>query len=113
MKKLSDLPKEEKEAISREIDVLASQYSTDFWDGEVPFGRKIEMGLCSTCKDLRYTKTQYGTVYAQCERWDKILNGIDLVVECTAFKRQGEMSLYDMKEIAVLIDVEKRKIGIV
>ena len=112
MKTLSDLSKEEKTKVSKEIDAYATRFH-DRCDDEVRSGRVIEMGLCSTCKELLFTRTQYGTTYAQCERWDKQLNGLDLVVECTAFKRHGEMSLYDMKDIAILIDVEKRKIGIV
>ena len=112
MKKLSSLPKEVKTTVSREIDANASIFQ-DRFDEDVRSGRVINMGLCSTCKELVFTRTQYGTTYAKCGEWRKQLNGVDLVVECTSFKRHGEMSLYDMKDIAVLIDVEKHKIGLV
>ena len=112
MKKLSDLPQEEKHKISSEIDALSSKY-TDPYEGEVLQGVNIEMGLCSSCKELLFTKTQYGTFYARCEQWDKRLNGIDLVVECTGYRKRGEMTLFEMKDLAVLIDPPKRKIGIV
>ena len=112
MKKLSDLSKKEKSKISDEIDALGSKYTAGKYSGEFS-GSKVEMGLCSTCKELLFTKTQYGNTYAMCERWDKTLNGIDLVVRCGAFRKRGEMSLYDMKDIAVLIDVQQRKIGMI
>ena len=111
MKKLSDLGEDERTKISNEIDSLSRQYSVN---SHYDFGGiKIDMGLCTSCAQLLYTKTEYGTTFAFCDRWGSRLNGVDLVSECTGFSRNGGMSLWDMKEIAVLIDIPKRKIGIV
>jgi len=112
MKKLSNLPDDERRTLSDEIDSLGNQYPIAGYDTAFG-GFKIEMGLCTNCCQLLFSKSQYGTIYARCEKWEKQLNGVDLIQECTGFARRGEMSLWDMKQIAVLIDVEKRKIGIV
>jgi len=112
MKRLSDLEKDERQRISHEIDSIATQYPVSSYSAEFG-GLKIDLGLCTSCTQLLYTKTEYGTTYAFCEKWECRLNGIDLVEECTGFEKNGVMSLWDMKEIAILIDVEKRKIGIV
>ena len=115
MRKISDFEDKERRQISSEVDALASEYDTDKYDGVSMGvrGLKNDMGLCGQCKDLLFTKTQYGTQYAKCTEWKKNLNGVDLVVECTAFRRRGEMSLYDMKDIAIIIETPKRKIGII
>ena len=112
MKKLSNLPDDERRTLSDEIDSIGNQYPVNNFDAEFG-GVKVEMGLCTTCEHLLFSKTQYGTVHSRCDKWEKLLNGVDLIRECTGFSRKGEMSLWDMKQIAVLIDVEKRKIGIV
>lgn len=111
MKKISDLEKEEQTREWRHIESKAGLLGTD-WDGHLPNRLdKDEFGLCSNCTHARVTKTKYGNIYMFCTEWERHLNGVNLVSECTAYHKIGQMSLFDMKEIAVMIDVENKKIG--
>lgn len=71
-----------------------------------------EYGLCHDCEYFRAVRTEYGKMFAQCELFDKTLNTNDPVTSCTKYSKKGQMNLRDMKEIAVIIDPDKKdKVG--
>ena len=70
-----------------------------------------DFGICSDCKYLYAAKTEYGTSIGKCFEMNIMLRGIDNIKECTMYGKKGSMSLDDMKEIAIIIDVNKSRVG--
>jgi hypothetical protein len=68
-------------------------------------------GVCNDCKHLYAAKTEYGTSIGKCFEMNILLRGIDNISECTMYSKKGSMSLDDMKEIAIIIDVNKNRVG--
>lgn len=81
---------------------------------EIPPRLKQLIGLCATCVNCHYKKTQLMDEQFLCERleWKQTkLNTSDPVIECSAYTRRGQMTLWDMKEMATLVDPPKRQPG--
>ena len=112
MKKIGDLEKKEREEVGNKIEAFASLLSTDSWGSGNPLhDRTKDYGLCSDCVDFRYYKTEHGKDCGYCRVWDKHINKMDKIIECATYGKRGQMSLSDMKEIAVIIETDNRKIG--
>ena len=113
VKKLSDFKKGEKERVQQEITEGTHKIamSDDTWESPSEKNAVADFGLCTNCKWLRASKTKYGRIYAFCMEWDRALSGVDLIERCNRFDKRGQMSLYDMQQIAVIIEVDKRKVG--
>lgn len=69
------------------------------------------VGVCSSCDHFFYQKTRLNEEYFLCERVvgefaksGKRINTADPLVECSGYKKKGEMSLWDMKDMAILIE---------
>ena len=106
MKKLSQFKDDEKRAIKDEIDAHAAVIEVDGYSTET------NLGLCSNCKQLTCTSTEYGTTYAKCSEWEIRLNISNRIKHCNKFRQRGQMDLYEMKDIAIIIDVNKKEIGL-
>lgn len=82
---------------------------------EIPPRLKQLLGLCATCTSCHYHKTQLMDEIYMCERRSNFpgtkLNTSDPVIECSAYGKRGDMTLWDMKEMATLVDPPKRKPG--
>lgn len=81
---------------------------------EIPPRLKQLIGLCATCINCHYKKTQLMDEQFLCERREHRsvkLNTSDPVAECSAYGKRGQMTLWDMKEMATLIDPPKRAPG--
>ena len=72
-----------------------------------------EFGLCHDCKCLYALKTQYGTIRGKCFEFEIIMNGINKITNCTRYDKKGQMSLDDMKDLAFLINNDKKKVGFI
>ncbi len=107
MKKLSEFKSEEQRAIKNEIDAHAAIIQVeDYSTGNVA----TDLGLCSNCKQLIYTSTEYGTAYAKCNEWEMRLNLSNRIKHCNRFRQRGQMDLYEMKDVAIIIDPDKKKL---
>ena len=112
MKKLSDLEKKDREDTKAKLEIFASLIDTDSWAAGTPKrSRTKDYGLCSDCIDFRFYKTEYGRGCGYCSLWRKYINKIDIIIECADYNKRGQMSLNDMKEIAVIIEIDDKKIG--
>ena len=116
IKTYRDLESKEAEIYNKEVDLAVARLTgSDDWDGSGR-GSKLyrkELGICNGCKNLRAAVTRHDKLYAYCETFEKSLNGYDEVVECTAYNARGSLSLWDMKDMAYVIEAEKRKAGFV
>lgn len=76
---------------------------------------KLEgFGLCSTCNYFNLIKTEFKIIRAYCGGTKNSFNIYkeEPIKFCNLYKKRGEMSLYDMSQIALLIDINKtRKVG--
>ncbi len=76
---------------------------------------KIEgFGLCSTCNWFNLIKTEFKIIKAFCGGVKNNFNidKKDPIKFCNLYQKRGEMSLYDMGQIALFIDINKtRKVG--
>jgi len=104
--KKSDLDKEVKRGL------LSIGINEDYDDSfKHKFISRKNFGICYDCRSLMAYQTQYGRSYGKCFQFDKEMNGNDPVVKCTYYDKKGMLSLDDMKEIAIIIEVDKRKVG--
>ena len=75
-----------------------------------PKERKIEgYGLCGTCKYFHLTKTEFKVIRSKCT-----LQNFDVSIEeptkfCNNYEKAGELSLYEMSQIALFINLEGEK----
>jgi len=112
MKKLSDFKENLKDKIDSEIQIGQAGLPEN-WDGDVIDDIKTDKyGLCNNCTKAMIYKTKYYRTTGYCEKWEKYLNEIDPVTECTNYSRRGEISLWDMKQMAIIIEVDKKKVGL-
>jgi hypothetical protein len=106
---------DKRKAIDGEINVGLRRLKIDVDDDAIGsfisnFSER-DFGLCYDCKCLYAFKTEYGTMRGKCYEFEIIMNGINKIKHCTRYDKKGQMSLDDMKDMAILIDDEKKKVG--
>ena len=112
MKKISDFKDDEKAALQQSVNFQAKRIiDTDYEDAYNTI--EDDYGLCSDCKEFKLTKMEFGDIYAECREWDKMRNSQRRVVECSAYNKRGAMTLWDMQNLAYIIDVEDKKVGLI
>ena len=111
--KYNDLGDKEKINFKTSVDVAASPFGDRWETWEYVSNDCPDYGLCNDCSEAYIYKKQYSGWNGKCNMWDKRLNPIDPVLECMQYTKKGQLSLEDMKSIAEIIDIDKKKIGIV
>jgi len=86
-------------------------YDNEFRDVSNRKGLEDLFGICS-CMYLNYCITKFGKVFSSCSIFKISLIGGDRMTDCTSYNKNGQMTLNEMKEIAYLIEVDTRKIGL-
>ena len=75
-----------------------------------PKERKIEgYGLCGTCEYFHLTKTEFKVVRSKCTLQNFSVSIEEPTKFCNNYKKAGEMSLYEMSQIALFINLEDEK----
>ena len=76
-----------------------------------PDERKDEgYGLCSTCKHFYITKSEFKVLSTKCSLQGRIRISVeDPIKFCNIYSKMGEMSLYEMSQIALFIDIEEEE----
>lgn len=76
-----------------------------------PQERKEEnFGLCSTCKYFELVKSEFKILNSSCREQSNIIISIQEPVKfCSIYSKIGEMSLFDMSQIALFINLDKEK----
>ncbi len=91
--------------VNREANVIHAKLETE--------SSPAHFGLCSTCNNFHGATSKFGRVFARCEDMGIKLNQTDPIIECTYYDQRGVLDLKDMKEMAVMIEVEKKTIGFI
>jgi hypothetical protein len=105
---------EKKHQISKEVDVGARLIGADIDDGVGPSHFDVsKFGVCNDCSSLKAATTQYGKTFAQCYEFEMILNGTDPIVTCTKYDKRGSMKLWEMKDIAIILEPHRKQAGFI
>lgn len=73
------------------------------------------VGICATCTSFVYQKTRLDSEKFRCSRYSDPhglipINTCDPLKECSNYHKRGEMDIWDMKEMAILIDGAPKKV---
>ena len=77
-----------------------------------PKGSKKEdtYGLCSSCKYLNLVKSEFKVLYSSCDIKEKVkITEEEPIKFCSMYSKMGEMSLYEMGQLALFINIEKEE----
>ena len=112
--KLIEVEKREKELIDSEIDIGAAKLGMN--DEGTHLKHHImfaQLGLCKDCSNLHALETKWGKMYAICDEFGfKLrLRYDDPVCNCSRYSASGQMSLWDMKEMATILEPNKKIVG--
>jgi len=114
---MSDKEEDKDKRLDKEMKVNMRRLNIDY--GDEPVGdfastfSENDFGLCYDCKCLYAFKTQYGTVRGKCYEFEVILDGVNKIMNCTRYDKKGQLSLDDMKTMAILIDDDKKTMGFI
>ena len=104
----------ENKEISRQIDTGARIIGADLEDGMGPIKfDKDKFGVCTDCSHLRAAITRFNKTFAQCYEFEINLNSVDPIVECTKYDQKGSMKLWEMKDIAIIIEPWRKQAGFI
>lgn len=85
-------------------------------EGKLKAGETVvpcEYGLCAKCGNIQVALSEFDKIiFSKCTFFDATITLKHAIKTCTAFNPRGQMSLFDMRELAILIDGKtKRKSG--
>jgi len=81
--------------------------------------RKGSYGLCSACKCFKLQVSEFGGDRSWCDMYYELPDGFlspnrtDPIVECSNYYPKGQMDLNQMLEIAVIIEIQSKKVGFI
>ena len=109
------LGKKDRKFVNKEIDAGARAlgYDTEYGSPKQTVFNKDKFGICHDCVFLRGAESMYGRTIAICNEFEMRLNGMDPIKNCTEYKKRGGMTLWDMKEMALILDVDRRTAGFI
>ena len=111
-KKYSALEKEQQKLIKAKADIQSQLLGIDSWDGVVGNTNGVsKFGLCVTCQEFLYAKSEFRVKAAKCRDLEIVLNQDDPVTECTQYIKKGQLSLNEMYEMAEILEIDKEKVG--
>ena len=114
MGRYSFLKSETRELVDKEVDIGARSIGADTEYGSAPNKfNKDKFGICYNCQHLKAAVTEYNKIYAKCYELEIYLNSLDPVIDCSEYKKRGSMTLWEMKDIATVIEVGRRKAGFI
>ena len=113
MRRFSELTEEERDREKKTIRSAVAQLGTERYDDVVleKYEGVAKYGICKDCEHLRYAKSEFAIRAAYCYDMRFRLHDSDPIIECKSFSQEGQMDLHDMKQIAWMVDIEKRKCG--
>ena len=61
-------------------------------------------GICGKCSQFAFAETEFQVLFCRCTQFEHNLTSRHPVMNCTAFSEKGQLKLWQMQEIALLID---------
>lgn len=112
--KFADMEKEDKGRIRDDIEAVDSRrYDIDKKNRRGRADGIDRFGECALCNHMAFARTEVGIRFALCTRFEHMfgLNSKYPITACTEFSRLGYVSLYDLQQIAWIIDDSTKKAG--
>jgi len=113
--KYSELDDKEQQKVNDEIGPSAMVFGYDEWEEskreripDIP-----QLGLCANCGNLRACISEFGKIVARCDVFKCSLNAQDPIKDCTSFEKRGEVPLYELKEMAIILEPNKKQVGFI
>jgi len=72
---------------------------------------KVDLGICHDCDSLECVKTEFGNVLARCDSFGIQLSRTEKMIECTEYKQTGQLELWQMQEMAYIIELKGNTVG--
>ena len=117
MKKFRELEEKARDSLCHEITSEGKRlYDNDEYEKKATHDSKWlknKIGLCSDCSSLNYCRSEFGNIVASCARFKIRITGRNRIMECTDYYQRGQMSLYDMYQIAWIINTNKNSVGFI
>lgn len=112
----ADLQPEEQEALDKTIRNAAQRQQEE--KAERTATKEDLYGICAGCNHFCCVESEFEVRAAWCSsEWLRrnlqpfYLTSVHPIRKCSEFSRKGHMNLWEMKQIAILIDIPKRKAG--
>jgi hypothetical protein len=106
----------EDDKLGRELDALVHKTDTLFGkatSADISDKNKKLFGKCSSCKCFMFAESEYSIWYARCVAFEIGLSHKEPIVNCSAYSEIGTMTMWDMKQIATIIDIDKKTVGFI
>lgn len=111
IQKFSTLKEKEQNTVIEHVEAMeASMKLEDNKRG--PFSKE-QFGMCHDCSFLLANITEYGNTIACCLKFKKYLSGKDSVKYCTIYCKKNQMALWEMNQIAYIIDNDEKTTGFI
>ena len=110
MKTYNDLDEKEQNKLDGIVEAYNENKIDDLYSGAK---QHEEYGLCSSCSYFQIAESEFKVLLAKCKVFAVHLSTVQPVKRCSVYSKRGTMSLWDMKDIAILIDPTRRKAGFI
>lgn len=115
--KLKNLSSEERNEVEAQIDLTGDKINEIRGDTRKDYSHLY--GICGNCLSFVCVETEFTILMAGCSNYNICgecngairLDSKHPVMKCTEHSRRGEMSIYEMKQIATLINPAKDRVG--
>lgn len=96
-----------------ELDKLVSKSESIFNKNEatISISHEATFGKCVQCDNFSFAEGEFSVVFAKCNFFDRELTQKNKIVNCSKFKDKSLPELWEMKEMAVLIDIDHKTVG--
>jgi len=111
--RLTEINKKDQKVIDSEITAGAQIIGADEFGHPNKKPLFPKLGLCNDCAHLHAMETKWGKIYAMCTEFEMKLRQDDEVCNCTRYSTAGQMSIWDMKEIAIILEPNRKIAGFV
>jgi len=101
-----------RELMDKEVDIGARSIGANTEDPPSKFS-KDKFGVCYDCQHLKAAITEYGKIHARCFELEVSLSSLDPIIHCSSYKKRGSMTLWEMKDIAVILEPFKKQAGFI
>ena len=75
--------------------------------------KKNFLGKCGRCKNLMFAESEFNILFAKCSAFEVEVHKKEPIINCSAFQEIGSMTLWDMQQCAILIDLDKKTVGFI
>jgi hypothetical protein len=100
----------------KEIDNLIKKNNRLFeraTSADMSIEHKKMFGICGTCKNLWFAESEFNVLFAKCNVFDVMIHRKQPIVNCSSYEEIGSMTLWDMKQCATILDLNKKTMGFI